>query len=110
MTCYIYRHPYECTNPVILDGPGPHHLDGLVHVGKYVYTDTGEDICTPRPCPKCGNLPTPEGHDPCLGHLPGVRAACCGHGVEPPYIFTDDGRYISGQEDVDAYLTEVQKS
>lgn len=36
----------------------------------------------PLPCPQCGDLPTPEGHDPCLGHIPGVRHACCGHGLE----------------------------
>jgi hypothetical protein len=39
-----------------------------------------------RPCPRCGQHPTPEGHDACLGTLPGVKAACCGHGVEDPYV------------------------
>lgn len=34
-----------------------------------------------RPCPRCGRVPTePRGPDPCLGNLPGVEAACCGHG------------------------------
>ena len=33
-------------------------------------------------CVKCGLLPTPEGHDGCLGTLPEdiVMNACCGHG------------------------------
>ena len=36
----------------------------------------------PRPCPQCGDLPTAEGYDPCLGHILGAYSACCGHGVE----------------------------
>jgi hypothetical protein len=39
-----------------------------------------------RPCVRCGQMPTPEGHDACLGTLPNVSAACCGHGVREPYI------------------------
>jgi hypothetical protein len=36
-----------------------------------------------RPCKKCGALfPLGEGEvDPCLGILPEVDNACCGHGV-----------------------------
>jgi len=54
--------------------------------GVWVYGDTGEPIKNhPRPCPRCGMPPTPEGHDWCLGHIPGAVSACCGHGVEPPF-------------------------
>jgi hypothetical protein len=38
------------------------------------------------PCVQCGLLSVPDGPDPCLGLLPGVKAACCGHGVEEPYV------------------------
>lgn len=31
-------------------------------------------------CGHCGKANTPEGHDACLGTLPGVVNACCGHG------------------------------
>ena len=31
-------------------------------------------------CPHCGLMRNGEGHDPCLGELPGVDYACCGHG------------------------------
>lgn len=32
-------------------------------------------------CIKCGLGPSPEGHDGCLGTLPGdIMNACCGHG------------------------------
>ncbi len=54
---------------------------------KWKYADTKEIyVPTPfdsndRPCIKCGEMPTPEGHDACLGVLPGVKFACCGHGV-----------------------------
>jgi hypothetical protein len=36
-------------------------------------------------------LPTPEGYDACLGYLPGVDAACCGHGVTRGAIHYKDG-------------------
>ncbi len=43
----------------------------------------GED----RPCPQCRRLPTAEGHDACLGTIPGVHSACCGHGRETGTIY-----------------------
>lgn len=47
------------------------------------YVDTGERATdNDRPYPLCHKLPTPEGYDACLGHIPGARSACCGHGVE----------------------------
>jgi len=49
--------------------------------GYWAYADTGQPIDSPpRPCPRCGRLPTPEGYDACLGHVPGCTSACCGHG------------------------------
>jgi hypothetical protein len=48
------------------------------------------------PCVKCGKLPTEEGHDACLGTLPGVVDACCGHGVKEPYIIFENGLTIRG--------------
>ena len=49
--------------------------------GEWVYDDTGEPIKgNERPCANCGRMPSPKGHDACLGTLPGVKAACCGHG------------------------------
>lgn len=61
--------------------------------GIWVYDDTGEPIDNnPRPCPHCGRPPDPDGHDPCLGRIPGAAAACCGHGVEEGYVLHQDGR------------------
>jgi hypothetical protein len=53
----------------------------------WVWSDTGAPVDeNPRLCPKCGRLPTPEGHDACLGRIPGVESACCGHGRQNGYI------------------------
>ena len=35
-----------------------------------------------KSCGYCGKDNTPEGHDGCLGTLPGLMNACCGHGIE----------------------------
>jgi len=53
--------------------------------GAWVYRDTGRPITGTRVCRRCGRPPTPEGHDACLGVVPGVASACCGHGAEPPF-------------------------
>lgn len=39
-----------------------------------------------RPCKRCGRMPTKEGYDACLGYIKGAKSACCGHGIEKPYI------------------------
>ena len=63
--------------------------------GRWVWADTheavGEGI---RPCPHCGKLPGPNGEDGCLGHLPGVMHACCGHGIEDGYLIFENGLEI----------------
>lgn len=73
--------------------------------GKWVYRDTGEMAGfdgTIRPCKKCGktfggsDMGDP---DPCLGNLPGVDNACCGHGVrEDSYIRFTNGLVVKGFE------------
>jgi len=50
-----------------------------------------------RACKKCGADPNKtDGHDPCLAGLPGVRNACCGHGIDEAYIEFEDGRVAHG--------------
>ncbi|MCF8009252.1 MAG: hypothetical protein K9K32_05755 [Halanaerobiales bacterium] len=70
--------------------------------GRWVYSDTKEPInFTERPCANCGYYPTKEGHDYCLGTLPGVRNACCGHGdIEEAYVQFLDGFSIHGKNAV----------
>lgn len=61
------------------------------------YRDTGEATRRDRPCAHCRLDATPEGHDGCLGALPGVRNACCGHGRRSEaYVEFDSGVLIRG--------------
>ncbi|TRZ80523.1 hypothetical protein D4R86_04185 [bacterium] len=53
--------------------------------------ENGEVAKKDRPCPKCGRLPTKEGHDHCIANLPGVKNACCGHGITDGYIQFKNG-------------------
>jgi len=55
----------------------------------------GEQIAEDRECRRCGRKPTPEGYDACLGHIPGAKHACCGHGVKEGYIIYEDGTRVS---------------
>lgn len=60
----------------------------------WLYEDSGmpfDDANEPRACTRCGRMPLPTGEDACLGHIDGVVAACCGHGVKESYILTQDG-------------------
>ena len=64
---------------------------------EWIYTDDGSkhNNKEPRPCKKCGRYPTEEGHDSCLGHLEGVKYACCGHGIlGKAYVVLEDGTRI----------------
>lgn len=50
-------------------------------------------------CGNCGEESTVEGHDGCLGTIPNIMNACCGHGVESEcYVQFLNGRCISGKE------------
>ena len=54
-------------------------------------------------CPKCGKIKNAlKGPDPCLGYLPGVIFACCGHGRKiSAYVVMDDGKKFRGQIAID---------
>lgn len=48
-------------------------------------------------CLECGESCGFDGPDPCLGQLPGVRGACCGHGRrEHSYITFENGVTVRG--------------
>lgn len=67
---------------------------------EWFYKDNGEsvkDTHDKRPCGHCDKKSTDEGRDACLGTLPGVMNACCGHGVmSQAYIQFDNGVTIRG--------------
>lgn len=74
------------------------YYDGEV----FRYVDNDEftvETWKSRPCGFCGLSNTLEGHDGCLGTLPGVMNACCGHGeVKQAYVQFEDGAVVYGQE------------
>jgi hypothetical protein len=53
---------------------------------KWIYFDNKQLFDDSRPCKRCGRMPDKDGYDACLGHIQGITAACCGHGVGPPYV------------------------
>ncbi len=68
---------------------------------SWAYLDNGQSIDVGRPCGECGKSSVPgdgDGEiDPCLGVLPGVANACCGHGTKSgSYIQFENGVIVSG--------------
>lgn len=67
----------------------------------WIYSDTQQPVsdCKDRPCGHCGLSNTAEGHDGCLGTLPGVMNACCGHGsIDNVYVQYWNGESIHGDD------------
>jgi hypothetical protein len=55
----------------------------IVEIGDvWVYADTREPVADnpERPCGLCRLPNRDDGHDACLGEIPGLMNACCGHG------------------------------
>ncbi len=76
------------------------HVRG--HPATWVYRDTWEEVgAWDRPCARCGRPPIAAegqvGYDACLGHIPGAVSACCGHGVEGPYVLFEDAAELRGE-------------
>ena len=73
--------------------------------GRWVYADTGAptaEAWLERPCGYCGMPATDAGHDGCIGEVPGVMNACCGHGVESDaYVQFLDGSTVCGKRALD---------
>ncbi len=77
----------------------PIYWDGL----RWRYVDNDEPTAiktqAQRSCGVCNEPRTPEGHDPCLGTLPGVMNACCGHGnPKEAYVQIDSSREVRGSK------------
>lgn len=96
------------------------YYDSLGEVIRYC--DTGELVYSiengfrdNRPCTYCEKLPTPEGYDACIGFLPGVESACCGHGVSYSYVVWEngvltDGLGIDGRNDIVSMFAGLPKT
>lgn len=68
---------YVRGNPVYWDGIAWCFLDGVPIEAEE------------RPCVVCHVTVGRDDPDPCIGMLPGVTSACCGHGVESLFIVFD---------------------
>lgn len=77
--------------------------------GEWVFEATGKTVADhweAMPCGHCQKHNTPEGHDACVGTLPNVSNACCGHGeTTEAYIQFVNGDRVHGQKALD--LIEV---
>lgn len=67
---------------------------------RYIDTNNKIEEEFGRPCRKCGRYSYPgkeengfwiEDYDSCLGQLPNVKHACCGHGISDGYILFENG-------------------
>ena len=59
----------------------------IIYVNKkWIYVDTKRAIKKNRPCKRCHQPPTANGHDTCLGEISNTISACCGHGAEKGFI------------------------
>ena len=69
---------------------------------QWVFEDTQLSVAETfrdRPCGKCNKERTSEGHDACLGILPGTMNACCGHGeTGDAYVQFWGGQAIQGKD------------
>ncbi len=69
-----------------------HKIEHDTRTGEDRYADTGKLVSNvKRPCPRCGKIAGKDDIDPCFGKLPGVKFACCGHGIEDGYIAFENG-------------------
>lgn len=70
--------------------------------GEWRYKDNGEPTAENwkhRACGHCEKPNRPDEHDACLGELPGVINACCGHGNErDAYIMFEDETIKRGSD------------
>jgi hypothetical protein len=67
----------------------------------WIYSDTRQPVSDDplRACGHCGLDSTPDGHDGCLGTLPGVANACCGHGdPDAAYVQYEARRALTEEE------------
>ncbi len=76
---------------------------------EFVFCDTGEPTIETwhnRPCGHCKKHNTPEGHDGCLGTLPFVINACCGHGnYKEAYLQLENKKILRGFEAVEKMIS-----
>lgn len=89
----------ELTNNMMPDLPEGCSYGHFGHViyqdkdGNWLYKADDTPLSEQKACLKCNMMPMDNGNDPCLGDLPGVVGACCGHGLpeQQGYILFENG-------------------
>ncbi|MDQ0158986.1 hypothetical protein [Alkalibacillus salilacus] len=80
--------------------------------GQWIYSDLSEPtVNNERDCNYCGLENTLKGHDGCLGTLPGIMNACCGHGqTNEAYLQFWNGDCVRGYDAISliAILKQVE--
>ena len=80
---------------------------------QWVYCDTKEpttETHMDRACGHCGEFSTSEGHDACLGTLPNVMNACCGHGeISDAYLQFWDTTSVRGK-DATEFINDIKNN
>ena len=66
--------------------------------GIWKYTEDDSIFDDSKPCKRCGHVPNVDGSDFCIGHINTVTSACCGHGIEEPFVVFDSGERFRGEE------------
>ena len=89
---------------IIVDDDLSDIKDELLKRGSYHNREKGSFHC-----PKCLSVVEGTGHpDPCIGNLPGVRYACCGHGKDYGYIVFENGVVVISKIGFDVeYLDNI---
>jgi hypothetical protein len=83
----VIHEDYCNGNLVRAKGYADQKMDGClqpINDDSLIYKYEDGEVCdwdNPRVCPKCKMMKDKDGYDHCLGYLPGVAHACCGHGV-----------------------------
>ncbi len=77
-----------------------HEIHRDEKTGEWFYSDGKKVKDNPNiRCGHCGRAETPEGHDGCLGTLPGIMNACCGHGdPDAAFVQYPDGSIVKGRQ------------
>jgi len=69
---------------------------------EWIYSDNKISLSVARPCNNCGKHTIKDGkeeYDSCIGRLPGVKNACCGHGnIYETYVQLLDNTLIKGAD------------
>lgn len=77
-------------DPVKIKKRGPREGAGVFEEEEELLQDIHEKD-EPFKCPSCRIVVEPGEPDPCLGSLPGVQLACCGHGSGDGYLIFENG-------------------